>query len=55
MNTTMAVTETRPATPTYLRIDTPTEKTTAKTTGDNSQELLDTTHRKKQKPIGSPQ
>ena len=53
MNTTMAVTETRPATQTYLQIDTPTKKTTATTTGDDSQELLDTTRRGKQNPMGS--
>ena len=42
MHTTTAVTETRPATLTYLRIDTPTKEANATTTGDNSQGLRGT-------------
>ena len=42
MHTTTAVTETRQATLTYLRIDTPTKEANATTTGDNSQELRGT-------------
>ena len=42
MHTTTAVTETRPAILTYLRIDTPTKEANATPTGDNSQGLRGT-------------